>query len=68
LYLNLKNMSDIKLIKLTNDNIPNVEVIAINYQNECIVGYINFDNDEFTCENNHEMLEKVTHFMYIPKI
>lgn len=62
-------MQEIKLIELTNDNIPHVEVIAIGYQNECLVGYIHTDDaGDFVCENDHEMLEEVTHFMYIPKI
>lgn len=65
-------MKQIELIELTLENIPDVEVIAIGYQNECMVGYIRDDGDEsgeeFICESNGEVLEEITHFIFIPKL
>lgn len=61
----------VEIHELTPRNIPEVEVIAIGYQNECLVGYISNNSDEgeeFICESDSELLEEVTHFMFIPEI
>lgn len=56
-----------EIIILKIENMPDKEVIAFDYKGECLVGYIHYDGfDEFVCENNHEVLNKVTHFMFIP--
>lgn len=67
----LENRS-LQPIPLTLENIPDEEVIAIGYQNECLVGYIRNDGDEsgeeFICESGSEILEDVSHFILIPKV
>lgn len=64
-------MEALKIVTLTLENIPEVEVIAIGNQGECIVGYISNLGDEsgeeFACENDNDVLEEVTHFIEIPK-
>jgi hypothetical protein len=59
-----------EFIKLTEKNIPETEVIAINKSNECLVGYISENENEFgfSCTTDHEVLYHVTHYSYIPKI
>lgn len=57
-----------EIIKLTDQNIPSKEVIAIGYQNECLVGYVSGTEEHgFECESEESLLEEVTHFMNIPK-
>lgn len=59
----------VEVIKLTKKNVPDEEVIAINRDNECLVGYINhFLEGGFVCENDEFRLTGVTHFMKKPKI
>lgn len=59
-----------EFIKLTENNIPEKEVIAINNSNDCLVGYVYENEDEltFTCESDSEVLYDVTHYALIPKI
>jgi hypothetical protein len=57
-----------EIIKLTPENIPDVEVIAIGYQNECLVGYISKIYGDYVCESSSEELKDITHFMFIPKM
>lgn len=60
-------MKGLKVIKLTNNNIPEGECIAIGYQEECLVGYISGDvQSGFMCESDTEELEEVTHFIHLP--
>ena len=59
-----------EFIKLTENNIPETEVIAINKSNDCLVGYI-YENEhgcDFTCESDSEVLYDITHYSLIPKI
>jgi len=50
------------------DQMPKKECLAIGYQNEIIIGYIGKDaGGQFFCENDHEMLDKVTHWMPLPE-
>ena len=57
-----------EFIKLTEDNIPEMEVIAINERNDCLVGYIRENGCVFSCESENEVLYNVTHYSLIPKI
>lgn len=59
----------VPVIELTKDNIPEKQVIAIGYQNECLVGYIHeTEGGDFECEDDSQLLEDVTHFIEIPKV
>lgn len=47
---------------------PDKEVIAINKSNDAIVGYLNYQGigkggPVFNCENDHELLPEVTHYV-----
>ena len=54
-------------IKIT-DEVPEKEVIAIGFQQEIIIGYISGDEMVgYECENDHELLEKITHWMSLPE-
>jgi hypothetical protein len=60
-----------RIIKLKPDNVPEVEVIAINTDNECLVGYIYLRDDlniEFYCESEECLLTRVTHFIHFPNV
>ena len=56
------------ITKLTTTNLPKQEVIAINKSNEALVGYIHNTEDGFICEDEHQSLYDVTHYVEIPKI
>lgn len=54
-------------VELKENNIPHHEVIALGFQNEIIIGYINNKNGHFICENDNELLVNITHFMKKPQ-
>lgn len=49
------------------DQLPEGECIAIGYQNEVMIGYINETVGWIQCENDHEVLTHVTHWMPLPE-
>ena len=56
------------------DELPKKEVIAYGHQGEMLMGYISRDliaeqlgQNMFTCSNDNETLEYVTHWMPLPK-
>ena len=63
-----KQFQPIQPIKLTIENIPIEEVIAIGQQNVCLVGYISCVDGEYICESDESLLKKVTHFILIPEV
>ncbi len=51
----------------SGDKLPGKEVIAIGYQNECIVGWITDTGIEIICDSESEGLAEVTHYAEIPE-
>lgn len=60
-------------IKLNKENLPEHEVLAANFKprtygyNEKLIGYLNYEDGEIVCENEHEVLEGCTHYIDINK-
>lgn len=54
-------------IKITDIPIPKTQVMAINKQDDCLVGYLNYSNDFKTveCQTEDSTLEDITHYMII---
>jgi len=64
-------MRNIKWIELTNNNIPDREVLAIGYQDEMLIGYVDEDDDSvsgFHCSSDDTELTEVTHFIECSKL
>ena len=46
------------------DELPEKEVICINISNDLLVGHVyKIDDDEFQCEDNHQILAQVTYWL-----
>lgn len=55
-----------KWIELGNeDTLPQNEVLAINKNGYKALGILRFKNNMFVCENEHEVLQNVTHYQSI---
>ncbi len=57
-----------EFVKLTSDNIPSGEVIALSYYQDALVGYISDEDGMFVCESEETRLEDVLYYMMIPRI
>lgn len=60
----------IEIFEPKRDNIPGHEVLAFNaFTGYYLIGYLSHRGlGEWQCENEHEVLFRVTHYMEIPEI
>ena len=42
---------------------PKGEVLALGFQDEILLGYVEKDGNEYICESEGEMLSNVTHYI-----
>jgi hypothetical protein len=56
-------------INVDENNLPKMEVLALGYQKEILIGYIKIGTawEGLICESEHEILIKVTHWMPKPE-
>lgn len=54
-------------VKITDDNIPDIEVLAISYRKDYLIGFVEKRSGAFVCENDLEKLDDITHYMPLPQ-
>lgn len=57
-------------IRVTEEEIPDMECIAVGYQNEMLVGWLipdAYSDTGYSAESDSEILRNVTHWMPLPE-
>lgn len=57
-----KYASQDRWVKVDKDNLPKCEVLAINEDEDILVGWLHLEDGLCVCEDEHQQLPDVTHY------
>ena len=64
--------SDIKSqwIKVNRKALPDIEILCINNREDCLLGYLSYNDDteSYECDSESEVLEDVIYYMLVPPL